>query len=141
MWLAKQKRLSVSIKDLLCQISMRELLQHGLSLSFHPHISLFSCMILSLHFPLHVFLSFLFALRIIHFDTLAVTGFSFVSHMSTDFYIRLSTGMYFLGRNGLTHIDYCVASLDECLLSRLLFKAGNIISDNYSVMGALAEEK
>lgn len=111
------------------------------SLSFHPLISLISCIILSLHFSLPVSLSFVFALRIIHYHTLAVTGFSFVSHMSADFYIQPSTGVYFLRRRGLINIDYCVVSLNECLLLRLLFKAGNIISDNYSVMGALAEEE
>lgn len=51
MWLAKQKRLSVSIKDLLCQISMRLL-------------ALFS--LFSLHFPLPVSLLFVFAPGIIH---------------------------------------------------------------------------
>lgn len=81
-------------------------------------------MILSLHFPLHVSLSFVFALRIIHYHTLAVTGFSFVSHMSADFYIQPSTGVYIFGRRGLTHIDYCVVSLNECLLSRLCSRLG-----------------
>lgn len=80
---------------------------------------------LSLHFPLHVSLSFVFALRIIHYHIRNCYCFFFL-HVRLAliyFYTQPSACVYSPSQRGLVHINDCVVlSLNEYLLTRRFFR-------------------